>query len=179
MDNITNKKMALKKNSICTIDFNSSFLNMASVKVRLKLRLGDKEGRFNAKGELGPFAAEKLNELTEPMGLARIEKGAVKELVFNLDGDNYTGKGDLTLLYEDLKVSALKMDEDNEYKKKGVASIVANAMVKNKNPQGGKTRKATIDYKRNTNRSFFNLIWKSIFSGVKETVGIKAEEKTQ
>jgi hypothetical protein len=176
MENITNVAAAIRKNGFCTIYFKSSFLNMAAVNLKLKMRLGDKQGRFTLNGELGAFDAKNINALTEPMGLARIERGRVQKLSFQLNGDNYTGSGTVTVLYDDLKISALKFD-DNEYKKKGLASIVANVIVKNKNPQGGNTRKAGVNYQRNTNRSFFNLIWKSIFAGVKETVGMDPEEK--
>ncbi|RYG28909.1 MAG: hypothetical protein EOO01_39030 [Chitinophagaceae bacterium] len=90
-----------------------------------------------------------------------------------MSGDNYKAGGDLIMLYDGLKVSTLKMEDDNKgYKRKGLVSLLANAIVKNKNPSGGETRTAKMNNDRNTNRSFFNLLWKSIFTGVKETAGM-------
>jgi hypothetical protein len=173
IDNITNAKESLQKNNICTLDFNSSFLNRAPLKARLVMRLGDKQGRFTIKGSLGRINVADLNALTEPMGLAKMDKGVINKMEFDITATKYKANGSLLLLYDDLKVSLLKKDDDNNYKKKGFASFAANAIVINANPQKDKTRIARIDYDRDINRSFFNMIWKSIFSGIKESVGMK------
>jgi hypothetical protein len=70
-------------------------------------------------------------------------------------------------LYENIKISLLKKDSA-DLVKKGFMSVIANIALKNDNPQNGKTRTASIDYQRDTTRSFFNLLWKSIYSGVKK-----------
>jgi len=173
MTNVTNERSAIKKNDKLTIDYSAWFLNMAKADVRMILKIGDKQGGFSVKGKLNSFDAEKLNPLIEPLGMARVEKGKVNSINFNMSGDNYHGGGDLIMLYEQMKVSALKLEEDKkEFKKKGLASLFANMIVKNDNPSGGKTRTADMSNERNTNRSFFNLIWKSIFTGIKETTGM-------
>jgi hypothetical protein len=174
LDNITNAKKALAVNNTCVLNFNASFLNRTPVKATLAMHLGDRQGRFSIKGTLGTINVTDLNQLTEPMGLAKLEKGNIHKMEFNITGNNYGANGSLLLLYDDLKVSLLKKDkEDNTYKKKGLASFAANILVLNSNPLKDKTREAHIDYKRDLNRSFFNLIWKSIFSGIKETAGMK------
>jgi len=78
-------------------------------------------------------------------------------------------------LYHDLKISLLKKDKkENKYDKKGLASLAANFIMKNSNPEGDKApRVADVHFNRILNKSFFNLIWKTIFTGVKETTGIK------
>ena len=173
MTNVTNERMAIRKNNNLTIDYSAWFLNMAKADVRMTLKIGDKQGRFSVKGNLKGFDANKLNPLIEPLGMARVEKGMVNSVDFNMSGDNYNGGGDLIMLYDNLKVSTLKLEDDKKsYKKTGLASLFANAIVKNNNPSGGKTRTAEMSNERNTNRSFFNLVWKSIFTGVKETTGM-------
>jgi len=57
-------------------------------------------------------------------------------------------------------------------KKRGFASLAANLAVKNSNPASSGLRKATPQYQRNIYKSFFNLVWKAIFTGMKETVGL-------
>lgn len=177
IENITNISSVLKQHPLCTINFKASFLGISNLNVKLKMRLGDKQGRFTVDGEMGGFEAKKLNPLTEPMGRARVDRGMVEKVSFHMDGNNYKGSGTVNMLYKDLKIAALKLDDDNDFKKKGLASIVANAIVKNNNPQNGKTRTATVNYDRDTNKSFFNLIWKFIFTGVKEIVGMGGDEK--
>jgi len=173
MKNLTNQREAIRRNNVMTIDFGAWFLNIARADVTMKLRLDDKQGRFNVTGKLGAFDARKLNTITEPLGMARVEKGQIKSIVFNMFGDNLQAGGDLTMLYDDLKVSVLKLDDESrQFEKKGLTSALANALVKNKNPAGGNVRKASMANERNTNRSFFNLLWKSVFAGVKQTVGM-------
>jgi hypothetical protein len=173
IDNITNEKKALAKNGIATLDFNASFLNRAPIKARVAMRLGDQQGRFTIKGSMGKIRVEELNQLTEPMGLAKMEKGTINKMEFDIAATKYHSNGTLVLLYDDLKISLLKKDDDdNSYKKKGLASFAANVIVKNANPIKDKVREAHIDYDRNLNRSFFNIIWKSIFAGIKESVGM-------
>ncbi|MHA4845348.1 hypothetical protein ACX0G7_14345 [Flavitalea antarctica] len=187
MTNITNQRSAIKKNDNLTIDYSAWFLNMAKADVRMTLKIGDKQGRFTVKGNLKGFDAKRLNVLIEPLGMARVEKGTIKSINFNMSGDNYRAGGELIMLYDDLKVSTLKLEDDNKtYKKKGLVSLFANAILKNQNPTGNNTRTAEMSNDRNTNRSFFNLIWKSIFTGIKETTGMdimgkgdQAGEKTE
>ncbi|MFT3936459.1 MAG: hypothetical protein QM726_22720 [Chitinophagaceae bacterium] len=173
--NLTNDLAAIKRNNHCTVDFNASFLDLAPVNVHLDLLLADANGRFNFSGGLKDgFDAVKLNELIEPMGMARIEKGHVNGLDFSFSAHNRGSEGRVTLLYNDLKLTLLKKDStDEEFKKKKLASFIANVIIKNDNPQKKKpVRIETVHYDRNTNRSFFNLLWKSVYTGIKQTAGM-------
>lgn len=154
--------------------FNASFLGMAPMHADVNMFLGDPQGKFLFSGTMKNFDAGKLNDLIEPMGLARIEKGQVNSLRFNFTGHNYGSNGKLILLYQDLKISLLKKDSaDNKLEKKTLASFVANLVVKNANPlRKQPVRVAEVHYTRNTNRSFFNLMWKSVFTGVKQSAGM-------
>jgi hypothetical protein len=71
--------------------------------------------------------------------------------------------------YEDMKIDVLKRDEETkEIKKRGLLSLAANLLVENNN--SGKSFIA--EYERNIYKSFFNLVWKTIFSGMKKTLGV-------
>ena len=75
--------------------------------------------------------------------------------------------------YSDLKVDVLKRGKkSNDVKKKGLKSLVANIIVKNNNPGNGALREVNPHYDRNVQKSFFNLVWKTIFTGMKKTVGM-------
>lgn len=155
------------------LQFTAQFLNKAPVKALINFYPSN--GKFTIEGTMGSMPAPDLNQLTEPMGLATIETGTLESLRFNFAGNDYAADGQLTLLYNDLKISLLKKDTvDNTLNKKKLASMLANIQVKNANPvKKGEIRQVTVHYDRNVHKSFFNLIWKSIFTGVKETVGIK------
>lgn len=86
-----------------------------------------------------------------------------------MTGTDLVSKGSATLLYEDLKIDMLKKDSA-DIKKKAFQSLLANALMKDKNPVNGVTRTEEINYQRDITKSFFNLVWKSIFSAAKKTV---------
>ena len=80
------------------------------------------------------------------------------------------------MLYDDLKISVPERDkESKELDKKPLATIAANIIIKNSNPKrkDDKPRVIAVQMDRNTNRSIFYLVWKSLFKGIKETAGIK------
>ena len=107
------------------------------------------------------------------MALLKLNTGKINSLDFHFKGNNTGAKGDFTMKYEDLKVDILKRDKNtNEVRKRGLASLAANVIVKNNNPDSRGLRQVTPSYKRNIYKSFFNLVWKMIFTGMKETVGI-------
>jgi hypothetical protein len=72
-----------------------------------------------------------------------------------------------------MKVEVLKRDKKtNAIKKRRVLSIAANVLVQNNNPDSKGLRTINAKYDRNIYKSFFNLVWKTVFTGMKETVGI-------
>jgi len=172
---VTNMKEVIARNNECIVSFKASLLNKIPVEARLVLLLKDPRGKFSIEGNLGAFDVVTLNPLTQPMGLARMEKGRIRKLHFDLIASDSSSDGKLLMLYEDLKVSLLKKDkEENKYDKKGLASLLVSVMMKKSNPsKGGEARTVDVHFHRILDKSFFNLIWKSIFTGIKETAGLK------
>ncbi len=176
INNLTNNKDAVKANNVMRADISTKFLNKAPLKIVWQFYLKHPKGRFDVKGNLGSIAGSDVNALIEPMGPAKMEKGQIKSLAFNFEGNNYDTDGTVKMLYNDLKLAVLEKDKGSkELDKKSLTSFVANIIIKNDNPskEKGEPRVAIVHFDRDTNRSIFHLIWKSIFKGVKETVGIK------
>lgn len=155
------------------LQFNAQFLNQAPLQALIHFY--PEKGKFTMEGSLGGMPAATVNRLTEPMGLAKVESGTIKSLRFNFTGNDHAADGQLTLLYDDLKISLLKKDTtDKTLNKKKLASMLANLQVKNANPgKNHEVRHVQVHYDRNVQKSWFNLIWKSVFTGVKQTVGIE------
>jgi hypothetical protein len=109
------------------------------------------------------------------MGPVELTSGHISRLEFDLTGTNYNMSGNLTLLYDDLHVALLKKDDDSvHFKKRKVTSLLANVKIKNKNPEKGEAPRITpVNYRRNIYASIFNLAWKSLLTGVQETIGAK------
>ena len=167
--NVTNMEHFLKKNSTMTASFNTRFLNITKVSSQWKMLMNSTEGAFSITGQVDGFNATKLNPIVEPLGMGSVKSGNIKSYSFNLQGNDYKGMGDAILLYEDLKMNLLQ-NKDDDIKKKTVTSFVANVFIKNQNPSNGTTRKAAISFDRIMTKSFFNLVWKSLFDGAKKSI---------
>ena len=173
--NITNIPVAIKQNGSMKLVITTKFLGEGPLNTTWLLPLTTGNGNFKVTGNLGSIQGSTLNQVIEPLGMASVTSGKVNKTQFVLNGDDYKASGDILCTYNDLKIELLKKGKGDELKKKSAASFLANAVVLNNNPSGGsEPRKNTIENERELNRSFFNLLWKTIFKGVKKTViGIK------
>lgn len=167
VNNVTNIKDRIRRKPHLILDVSTGFMGVSKVHTVWDLPLNTTDGAFTIKGTAGTFNATALNPVTEPLGMASLTQGKINKLEFDLKGNDHKATGTTSLLYEDLKIELLKKDSTGLVKK-GLMSVLANIMLKNNNPQNGTTRTADIDYPRDTTRSFFNLVWKSIYSGVKK-----------
>lgn len=175
LTNFTNDKTI--KNKIMKAHLQSAFLNKAPLKTNWTFYLFDPGGRFDVSGNIGAIEGPDLNALAEPMGPATIREGRLNSLSFDLKGNNNSMNGNVEMLYDDLKVALLEKDKgETELDKKFLTSLLANFVIKNSNPQkGDEIRVENVHLARNPNRSLFNLCWKTIFKGIRQTVGIKQE----
>jgi hypothetical protein len=171
--NITNVPSAIKNNNALNISFESNILNAIPINGNFKFLLNSNHGNFVANGHIAAFDASILNKVSIPMALISVNSGKINSIDFNFKGSDTSAGGDFVMKYEDLKVEVLKRDKNTkEVKKRSFASLAANLVVKNSNPANSGLRKATPKYQRDIHKSFFNLVWKTVFTGIKETVGI-------
>jgi hypothetical protein len=169
IEQVTNMPEYIRENNQMLLQFHADFLNVSPFSAQIRMRLNDRRGIFSMDARLGEMDALTLNDLLKPMALAELNKGKINGLQYHLDATNIRGKGKLLLQYENLSVRLLKKDDDkNKYKTKVLPTLVAGLVVKDSNPQHGKTRIANVDYTRDIHRSIFNLMWKSLFAAIKE-----------
>lgn len=172
ISNITNVPSEIQKNNELNISFDTKVLGAIPLKGNFKYIL-NKNGQFVVNGHSTGFNALKLNAVSVPMALIRINTGTINSIDFNFTGNDTAASGNFVMKYNDLKVDVLKRDKDSkQIKKRGLTSLAANVIIKNDNPRNGNLRKVTAQFDRDIYKSFFNLVWKTIFAGMKSTVGI-------
>jgi hypothetical protein len=172
ISNITNIPAEIQKNSELNVSFTTKVLGTIPLQGNFKYLL-NRDGHFLVNGHITKFDALKLNTVSVPMSLIRINTGTINSIDFNFTGNDTSAGGNFVMKYNDLKIDVLKRDKDSkEIKKRGFTSLAANILVKNDNPRNGDLRKVTAHYDRDVRKSFFNLVWKVIFDGMKNTVGI-------
>jgi hypothetical protein len=173
ISNVTNIPAEIQKNNTLTISFASKVLGVIPLNGNFKFILNSNDGDFTTTGHVGGFNALELNKVSVPMTLIKINQGTINSIDFNLKGNNTSARGDFVMKYNDLKVDILKRDKTTkEIKKRGFLSMAANIILVNDNPGKQGLRKVNPVFERNIYKSFFNLVWKTIFTGMKKTVGI-------
>jgi hypothetical protein len=170
LTNITNIDERVKANEILTLKATALFMGAGKLVSQWKLPLNLADTSVIITGSLGAMNTAVLNPLVEPLGMVSIKSGNINRLIFTIHGGNYRSTGKILFLYNDLHIKVLKKDKENNLKSKNLESIIADAAIKSDNPLKGENRTGAINYSRDTTKSFFNFLWKSVFAGVKKTV---------
>jgi len=173
--NVTNDSISLAKNHYAAADLHALLIKAAQLHILINFNLSSKNGAFTFKGDIGQLDMVKLNPLAKPLGLMEIERGQIQKIDFQAVANEKESDGIMQLYYDNLKVKLLKEGEDGKpAQKKGLLSFLANTLIiKDANPsKGDALRTAKIHFERPAGASFFNLLWKSVFVGMRETVGL-------
>ena len=169
ISNATNMASYIKQKNTMEVNVTAKFLNMALLTSQWKMPLNAKDGAFSITGNVGGFNGTNLNPVIEPLGMGSIKSGNIKRFDFNLNGNDIKATGEAVVLYNDLKIKLLK-NKGDAITNKSVTSFVANIIIKDQNPSNGKLRTGNIAFDRVMTKSFFNLVWKSLFDGFKKSI---------
>jgi hypothetical protein len=177
--NVTNTYTFLAKNHFADAHLQTQLLGRGDLNIHIKFDLTDKLGAFSYNGSLGKMPIETINPITRPLAMVMIRSGTINSLDFSAKGNVRGASGFVKINYHDLSVTLMKKDEDNNLKKMGLISLVANALLlKQSNPSKNEALRVSYPtYRRPADGSFFNLMWKVIFMGLKESVGISKEQE--
>ncbi|PWG82039.1 AsmA family protein [Pararcticibacter amylolyticus] len=175
VSNITNMPEHIVNNGILKIDATTQFMKTGSLKAGFRFNLArQKEGIFSVYADLQNMNGTALNAATVPLGSVEIQQARINRFKADIDGNNYTATGRIFVTYDDLKISVLKKDDEGKLKKRGLVTFIANNFKINESypKKDKKAETFPSSFRRPLNRSFFSLIWKTIFNGLKEPVGI-------
>lgn len=186
VSNVTNIEKQKLKNPIMQANLVSYIMGQGKLAINFNFNLISPLGAFDYKGSVSNFDGKKLNEITKPLGMLQVNKGNIKKLKFDIKANQNVAKGEMEFTYHDLSVALLKKEVGKDrLVRKGLLSMLANALViYTDNPTiDGKFTRAPIYFERIPNASFFNFIWKTLFQGIKYSVGVtpikEAEIKLQ
>lgn len=174
ISNITNIPSEISNNGVLRVNFSSDIQGSIALKGNLSFFLNGNKGDFRMTGTIGGFNAPSLNNISVPMALIRVKTGYMEGIEFDFEGDDFGAGGEMVMKYRNLKIEVLKQKNKNAdtLKKRGLITFIANMAISDDNPGNGTLRRVNPGRRRNPRKSFFNLIWKTLFDGMKETVGI-------
>jgi hypothetical protein len=172
---VTNDSLALLKNKYSKADFTALLMKRGRINLHLNFKLNSPDGAFTYNGNTGKINARILNPVIRPLALIEIKSGLVNEMKFSGKGNIERSEGTVSMSYTNLKIALLKKDDDNDrLKRKGIISAFVNAfiIIKDNPTENDPLRIANFNYTRQRNASFFNLLWKGILNGIKESIGL-------
>lgn len=182
ISNLTNSPKYKKLNPVMSADLHSSFMNKGALDVGFKFHLTARHGFYKYKGSLRNMDGRVLNKVTRPLAMLQIKSGYIDDLSFDIRANENIASGKLDFRYHNLGVRLLERPQDSErLVKKGWLSFLANNLIINSgNPdRNGKYVSATINYRRAPTASFFNFLYKSLFQGIRHSIGFTAEKEKE
>lgn len=169
--NLNSEKMKGKPTEI-PITIHCRFMNVSPMQVLWTMNTARTDDYFTISGSISDLPAPSINPFIEPYLKIRAT-GTVQKLVFDFKGNKSSIGGTMNIKHQNLKINILKNDgEKNKF-----LSAVANIFVKS---NSGKFPETTTvqNVKRDPTRSFFNLFWRAIEDGLKQTLtGIGKRKK--
>jgi len=178
--NVTNAQKMKAKFPYMFASLNSQMMGKGQLDVRFKFNLLAGDGAFSYSGTLGAMDGQALNRITKPLGMVEVRRGRVKKLEFDINANDHAANGAMKFAFNELSVALLKKEQgEDRLVKQGFMSFLANAMVinpDNPNPEGVLIT-APIHYERVKTASFFNFIWRTLFQGIKYSVGVTPQKE--
>lgn len=181
INNVSNDAKSLKKNSLMRASLNTKVFGKANLNLIINFYMNSKIGAFDYSGTIGAFDGKIINQIVKPLGMAEINSVNIQKLSFDIKANQNIANGNVKFYYTDLNVNILKRDEDGNLKKQGLISTLANNFILQKqNPnKKGEFTEGRVFYHRPSYAGFFNFLWKSLFTGLKESVGVSREKESK
>jgi hypothetical protein len=182
ISNVTNDSIMVKMRMVMKVNASMYLMGKGLLNAQLNIPLGEKNDAFTFSATLSKMEMKEINPMVTRLAPAEIISGTIKKMVLSgVKADNVKAIGRMALYYNDLeiKMTAKNMDAWTKMKA-GVITLAANTYVRNENPgKDGKLTEGMIYFERDTHKSIFNFLWKSIFSGIKSTIGINKDEQKE
>lgn len=154
-------------------DGTANIMDSCQLKTTMIFEMNQPENSFKVNGHLSPFNMHILNPILEPLASMSIRSGQVDEFRFNFSADQSKSVGNLFFGYHDLKINVLEKKNGNTKEAKFASFLANSLLLRSKNPRGKELLPDEINYVRDEKRSVLNYTWKSVFSGIRNTLGIK------
>ncbi len=169
----SNQKTTQNKYPDLFLKASASLMNEANVQTSMRFNMNSSDNSFYAEGNVSPFSINCLNPMLEPATKVSIRSGITNRFEFQFSANNKQATGHLFFGYDDLKVSVLEFTDEGAREAKFASFIANSLLLRSRNPRGKELEADPILFQRDQERSILNYWWKTVFSGVKNTLGIK------
>lgn len=177
INNIITGNNSLKTNRNITANLAADLMGYGKLNMNLHFDSADSAHILYYKGSLGAMNLVNLNPATKPLGLIQFTNGIVTSLTFDMQATSHKADGKVVFLYHDLNVVLLKQNEKNALHRMSFVSILANSfvLIRDNPTYNAPARVKIIEYVKPENVSYLGLIWRSVYLGIKESIGLSVE----
>ena len=165
---ITSVEDSVKKGEILRIRLNAKLMDKANLNARFVMPLNSRSDTMFYTGSLGSSMFKPFNQALVPALGIEVKAGKLNSIVFNGSANDHFSKGKMTMKYKGLVAEVYKKQSKDKNK---FMTWVANSAVHSNNPgKKGKLRVAHMEFERVMYKGFGNFIWKTLQSGLVNTV---------
>jgi hypothetical protein len=174
---LTNIEEILRKDPYAHLNIDTKLMGEGKMRAKINLNTLSPDNKFDLVAECGPMPMNLLNSVTEPSLKLSIKEGKNDKMTMYFEANEDSAKGQMSFAYSNLKITLLS-EKDGTIKEEKFISFLLNSLaVKGDNPRPGKILVPVQTFSfRDKQRSFINYCWKSAFSGIKNTFGLKEDE---
>lgn len=178
--NLSNDPAWLGQDQFMRADLRANLMGTGVLHAIFGFDMLSKSGAHSYKGSLGRMQADRFNGITGPLLALEFETGTIQHIDFDIQATDHKHWGEFRFRYSDFNINILnKPKAGEESSTKDVLSFLVNQLLlNNSNPdREGNFRIGQINHSRVPVYSHFKSIWKALFDGIQQSVGLaKAEE---
>jgi hypothetical protein len=168
IENITNDTIKLDSDSLMRINAMAEFFGEALLSASFVYNLKDRNGGYQATGELEKLEFTKLNAVLTPLLNVSVMDGYHEKSVFSFTGNDISSSGNLLMHYSDLDIN---MEPERSNLRQNIGDWAGrNFLYYPSNPHNDVERKGEIYFERDPSRFVFHYWWQCYLSGIKNTV---------
>jgi len=166
VQNITSIE-SLRENPML-VDLTADLMNEAPLKLHVNFPLKNNSYRFSFNGSLGASKLKLYDSALFPAIGLKVLSGDLNSMVFSATANNISSNGRMTMLYDNLSADVFKA---NSFEENKFLTWTVNSVIKKSNPNKyNKTRVAAMEFERDTYKGLGNYIWKTILSGITNSI---------
>jgi hypothetical protein len=181
--NVTNVFKQQDTSFMMTTHLQSKLMGSADLDLTIKVPLMEQADYFWFSGNVDNLDLTKFNSMTENLFGITIKRGHGNLKIPLITANNANSLGELTFKYKKFKLAMYNRKKARM--NRGIASplidfMMNGVLIKSNNPKFlGKERVGEVYFERDTDKSIFNYIWKSVMSGALSTLGFNKKEQRQ
>ncbi|MEX0724067.1 MAG: hypothetical protein WD357_05315 [Gracilimonas sp.] len=146
------------------------FMNTAPLTVDVSYAVFNEADEHTVKAELGSLDPKVAGNMLERSGFVRVEEGLVESLDAEIQLNSESSSGEALVLYRDLKVSFLNEESGEQGFGEKFKDLVANTFAIKSDNTEPDPYTGQIDFEREVEKSIFAYWWKSLLSGIQDTI---------